>query len=263
MPRDTMFFCPICSQTFSEEIDKYDHVLSHQETRQAIEQTLDNYPKIKELVGTQGSSFFNSGRETHQFLGVVLNGNAGQYSAKLQRLELMLETYSSDMNNTTAVRTKARIDFFSFFSEMELLHGIVQTFSEFPQIPWGRNAQDVDFILPNANLAIELKTPIGGLQPLSTYVTARDNQTQLVPRRERLKLLAIDTTFTYPDFPITSGGLDRILTGIQIESTAWNCLMTFSTFNQKSDVFFKSDVAETDKDMIKQLKERMSILWDD
>jgi len=257
-----LFHCQFCGQKFEVESEKYCHLAVHPEVPKIIRDNLSEYPAIRRLVGINAPSLYNTGKGAHQFFGVVLNAREPQYATKLNRFNFFLGRYeyTYQREDSKCFRRKTLSDFFSFFSELELMHGLTKTLGYPPYVPSQTAERSVDFVIPDENVAIELKTPLETTDSFRCYVLAPENQKQLADRREQIKLLAIDTTYRYPQFPIVLGELE--LNTSSWSDTAWNCILTFDTSHSRFGYFFKKEVSERGRMKITQIAKQMGSLYE-
>ena len=158
--------CPYCDYMFNDGADneanlqykKYEHLSKHQEFIKIINNILNKYPSINKFVKIKYDAKFNKNRNTHQFIQIVYNYKDKQYSYLLNQFETFIKIYGNYFENIekNMISNKTLSDFFSFYSELEVMYQLEKTVNERPEVFKSNNNQNTDFILHNNQLIVEV-----------------------------------------------------------------------------------------------------------
>jgi len=66
----------------------------------------------------------------------------------------------------------------------------------------------------------------------------------------------VKTDYIYPDFPIISGGISRILTENK-KNLFWNCCITYNSSNKKKDVEVITILDDCDKENFNTMAKKL------
>ena len=239
--------CPFCNYSFykkegstnSLENEKYFHLSQHREFKNLINEILKQYPYIKAFVKVKCSSQFNKHRQTHQFIQVLYNHQISQYKYLLNQFDVFLKKYGRllDKVEKNMCSNKTLSDFFSFYSELEVMYQLENTFNEVPNVLKSDNEQNVDFILPKNKLIIEVKTPLESKKRLFDYIQDWKQQRQLKQLSKECPLykclLVINTKYNYPDF----GNLSGFSAFLKDRKIFWKGCVAYNSFNGNGDIY--------------------------
>ena len=256
--------CPYCDHMFYNnagneadlQSEKYEHLAKHDEFKKDIDRVIGDYPNIKKYVKIKYDAQFNKNRNTHQFIQILYNHGDPQYIFLLEKFETLLKKYANYLEGIqeNIISNKTLSDFLAFYSELEVMERLEETFNEQPNIFKSDNNQNADFILHNKKLIVEVKTPLESKKRLFEYVQEWRQQKQLKELGneypEYFKVLIINSKYNYPIF----GEIQGFKIFSSDRTIFWDACIAYNNFNgDKSNIVLNEQI----KDLIDKLTDNL------
>ncbi len=255
-----MYSCKYCSLIFEDEASKYAHHYSHHllQVEQEYAGVVVAYPSIAKYVPFSCYKLFHGNR--HQFVSVLLypkaHSDSNKYARRLSQFDALLSEFGDHLQKSEVdIALHTLTDFWSFYSELEVMHGVNYVSREIPT-----HASDQSS-LPDLALndyVFEVKTPTGSnlRKNLSIFVTLPENQKQLQKSNARVKVLVVDVSSANYQIPFEDT-LARLVLEVGFSKVSWSCCVAYNSWNKASNIVFNPSLLLPDADRV--LLNRLSV----